>query len=38
VVRTLPVVDRAYFVRSGRVILEESAEELRQRESYWELF
>lgn len=38
VVRTLPVVDRAYFVRSGRVILEESAEDLRQRESYWELF
>jgi branched-chain amino acid transport system ATP-binding protein len=38
VVRTLPVVDRAYFVRSGRIILEESAEELRKRESYWELF
>jgi branched-chain amino acid transport system ATP-binding protein len=38
VVRTLPVVDRAYFVRSGRIILEESAEDLRKRESYWELF
>jgi branched-chain amino acid transport system ATP-binding protein len=38
VVRTLPVVDRAYFVRSGRIILEETAEELRKRESYWELF
>jgi branched-chain amino acid transport system ATP-binding protein len=38
VVRTLPVVERAYFVRSGRVILEESAEELGKRESYWELF
>jgi branched-chain amino acid transport system ATP-binding protein len=38
VVKTLPVVDRAYFVRSGRIILEESAEDLRKRESYWELF
>jgi branched-chain amino acid transport system ATP-binding protein len=38
VVRTLPVVERAYFVRSGRLILEESAEELGKRESYWELF
>lgn len=38
VVKTLPVVDRAYFVRSGRVILEESGSELRKRDSYWELF
>lgn len=38
VLRTLPVVDRAYFLRSGRIILSESAEELRKRESYWELF
>lgn len=38
VVRTLPVVERAYFVRSGRIILEEGAEDLRKRESYWELF
>jgi branched-chain amino acid transport system ATP-binding protein len=38
VLRTLPVVDRAYFLRSGRIILNESAEELRKRESYWELF
>jgi branched-chain amino acid transport system ATP-binding protein len=38
VLRTLPVVNRAYFLRSGRIILNESAEELRKRESYWELF
>jgi branched-chain amino acid transport system ATP-binding protein len=38
VLRTLPVVDRACFLRSGRIILNESAEELGKRESYWELF
>jgi branched-chain amino acid transport system ATP-binding protein len=38
VVQTLPVVERAYFVRSGRVILEESGAELRERDSFWELF
>jgi branched-chain amino acid transport system ATP-binding protein len=38
VVSTLSVVDRAYFIRSGRVILEERAEELRKRETYWDLF
>lgn len=38
VVRTLPVVDRGYFMRSGRIILEEPARQLRERESYWELF
>jgi branched-chain amino acid transport system ATP-binding protein len=38
VVQTLGVVDRAYFLRSGRIILEESAEELRKRDSYWDLF
>jgi branched-chain amino acid transport system ATP-binding protein len=38
VVQTLGVVDRAYFMRSGRIILEEKAEELRARESYWDLF
>lgn len=38
VISTLPVVDRAYFIRSGRVLLEESAAQLRERDSYWELF
>ena len=38
VVQTLGVVDRAYFMRSGRIILEAGAEELRGRESYWDLF
>jgi branched-chain amino acid transport system ATP-binding protein len=38
VVRTLAVVERGYFMRSGRIILEENAEDLRKRESYWELF
>jgi branched-chain amino acid transport system ATP-binding protein len=38
VARTLSVVDRGYFMRSGRIILEETAEDLRKRESYWELF
>ena len=38
VVRTLPAVDRAYFMRSGRMILAETSEELRKRDSFWELF
>jgi branched-chain amino acid transport system ATP-binding protein len=38
VMQTLPAVDRAYFMRSGRMILEESSEELRKRDSFWELF
>ncbi len=38
VVNTLPVIDRAYFMRSGRIILDETAEQLRRRESYWDLF
>lgn len=36
--QTLGVVDRACFLRSGRIILEQSAEELRKRENYWDLF
>jgi branched-chain amino acid transport system ATP-binding protein len=36
--QTLPVVDRAYFMRSGRMILEESSELLRTRSSFWDLF
>jgi branched-chain amino acid transport system ATP-binding protein len=38
VVQTLGVVDRAYFMRSGRIILEERAEQLKTREGYWDLF
>jgi branched-chain amino acid transport system ATP-binding protein len=30
--------DRVYVMRSGKVILEESAEDMRQREHYWDLF
>jgi branched-chain amino acid transport system ATP-binding protein len=36
--QALRIVDRVYVMRSGRVILEESAEEMRSRASYWELF
>jgi branched-chain amino acid transport system ATP-binding protein len=38
VTTTLDVVDRAYFMRNGRIILEESSEQLKSRESYWDLF
>jgi branched-chain amino acid transport system ATP-binding protein len=38
VVQTLGVVDRAYFMRGGRIILEERAEQLKGRDSYWDLF
>jgi branched-chain amino acid transport system ATP-binding protein len=38
VTTTLDVVDRAYFMRNGRIILEETAEQLKSRESYWDLF
>ena len=38
VAQTLPVVDRAYFMRSGRILLEEASESLRERESFWDLF
>ena len=38
VVQTPGVVDRAYVIRSGRVILEQRADELRERDSYWDLF
>ena len=38
VVQTLSVVDRAYFMRGGRIILEEPAEHLKGRDSYWDLF
>ncbi|HEX4983066.1 MAG TPA: ABC transporter ATP-binding protein [Ilumatobacteraceae bacterium] len=36
--QALRIVDRVYVMRSGRVILEESVDEMRNRDSYWELF
>jgi branched-chain amino acid transport system ATP-binding protein len=36
--QALKIVDRCSVMRSGRVILEESAAEMAARESYWELF
>jgi branched-chain amino acid transport system ATP-binding protein len=38
VTQALRVADRAYVMRSGRIILEESAEAMRARDSYWDLF
>lgn len=35
---SLPVADRAYFMRAGRIILEEPAAVSLQREHWWELF
>jgi branched-chain amino acid transport system ATP-binding protein len=34
----LRIVDRVYVMRSGRVILEETVAQMRQRDSYWDLF
>jgi branched-chain amino acid transport system ATP-binding protein len=36
--QALKIADRCSVMRSGRVILEESAAEMRARDSYWELF
>jgi branched-chain amino acid transport system ATP-binding protein len=36
--QALRVLDRAYVMRSGRIILEETAEQMRARDSYWDLF
>jgi branched-chain amino acid transport system ATP-binding protein len=36
--QALKIIDRAYVMRGGRIILEESAEEMNKRESYWDLF
>ena len=36
--QALRIADRVAVMRSGRVILEESAAEMRARTSYWELF
>jgi branched-chain amino acid transport system ATP-binding protein len=36
--RVLEVADRVYVMRSGRILLEETADEMRARDSYWDLF
>ncbi len=36
--QALRIADRAYVLRSGRMILEETAEEMRRRKDYWDLF
>ena len=36
--QAMRILDRAYVMRSGRLILEESAEQMRARDSYWDLF
>jgi branched-chain amino acid transport system ATP-binding protein len=36
--QALRITDRAYVMRSGRVILEETAEQMRARPSFWDLF
>jgi branched-chain amino acid transport system ATP-binding protein len=36
--QALRIADRAYVMRSGRIILEETAEEMRKRPDYWDLF
>jgi branched-chain amino acid transport system ATP-binding protein len=34
----LRIVDRVYVIRSGRVILEETVDQMRERDQYWDLF
>jgi len=36
--QALRVADRAYVMRAGRIILEETAEQMRQRKDFWDLF
>lgn len=36
--QALHVAERAYVMRAGRTILEESAEEMRAREQWWDLY
>ncbi len=36
--QALRITDRVYVMRSGRIILEETAEQMRTRDSYWDLF
>lgn len=38
VAHSLRVADRVYVMRSGRIILEATAEEMRRRDNYWDLF
>ncbi|HXU23178.1 MAG TPA: ABC transporter ATP-binding protein [Tepidiformaceae bacterium] len=38
VAQALRVADRVYVMRSGRIILEESAEDMRKRPQLWDLF
>ncbi|MFC4055928.1 ABC transporter ATP-binding protein [Actinomadura syzygii] len=36
--QALQVTDRAYVMRSGQIILEETAEQMKQRTDFWDLF
>lgn len=36
--QALRIVDRVYVMRSGRVLLEETVEQMRARPNYWDLF
>lgn len=36
--QVLSIADRAYVMRSGRILLEESADEMRARDQWWDLF
>ncbi len=36
--QALRIADRAYVMRAGRIILEETAEQMRQRKDFWDLF
>ena len=36
--QALRIADRAYVMRAGRIILEETADEMRSRKDYWDLF
>lgn len=36
--QALRIADRVYVMRSGRVLLEETVEQMRARDSYWDLF
>ncbi|MBO0728922.1 MAG: ABC transporter ATP-binding protein [Acidimicrobiaceae bacterium] len=36
--QALRITDRVYVMRSGRIILEETADQMRGRDQYWDLF
>ena len=38
VAQALKIIDRAYVMRGGRIILEETVEQMKARDSYWDLF